>query len=185
MQEIFLYRSKMKVSSSEQVDVIEESPRRSFYSCNKTYYSIYLVHLHHFNPYLHPHGIHQAKLSVVSTVQESFKRKRPSSSSLKSLLQGRIDIQNSSNCNTAASTSNTSRTLFYENENPLTQEHQCFIAQSPTGHSCSSSTFASGLLSPRLEIEPLGSGGESASMVAFALCTPTKDDPINFENALN
>ena len=96
----------------------------------------------------------------------------PSLSSMKTLLQG---------TSTALDTEHTlsSTTLYeptcssFETENPLT-EREFAKTQESTGLCSTQPTFCH---DPSV-LE------ESPSMVAFSLSTPTKDDPVSFENAL-
>ena len=71
-------------------------------------------------------------------------------------------------------TSDVSHMPLYDNENPLVNEHKFSISQSPDRQG-----------PPMFEDPDVESFDESASMIAFALSTPTKDDPLNFHNKLN
>lgn len=67
---------------------------------------------------------------------------------------------------------------IYTSENPLTEETKDVVAESPLSpewHSTQNDITTS---------DDPSVVGDTASMVAFALSTPTKDDKFNFENAL-
>ena len=61
----------------------------------------------------------------------------------------------------------------YENEDPLTEKQDSLLE----------SHFGTTEHHSWTDIDPFVTG-DSASMVAFSLSTPTKDDPINFQNVL-
>lgn len=63
----------------------------------------------------------------------------------------------------------------YDNEDPLT-ENQDDLLESHFGTTDAKHHSWT-------DIEPFVTG-DSASMVAFSLSTPTKDDPVNFQNVL-
>ncbi|CAI8024055.1 hypothetical protein GBAR_LOCUS14013 [Geodia barretti] len=137
----------MDVSDAKVVDVVEESPRRSFYS--------------------------------------SSSRKRPSTSHMKELLEGRI-TQAVGNMTQGSWKPEASIHCpsSYDNENPLIEETN-IVAESPSSSDWQSTKNNSTLLQTTITSDDPSVFGDSASMVAFALSTPTKDDKFNFENALD
>ena len=72
----------------------------------------------------------------------------------------------------------------YDNENPLIEETN-IVAESPSSSDWQSTKNNSTLLQTTITSDDPSVFGDSASMVAFALSTPTKDDKFNFENALD
>ena len=80
------------------------------------------------------------------------------------------------------------RMLSYDSEDPLTEGHK----QQEASGSLEISDRAAALPPRAMESRPVclltdvdpNIGADSASMVAFALSTPTKDDPTDFHRAL-
>lgn len=107
---------------------------------------------------------------------------------MKALLQGTI-IHESDKPGTSLSSSQSpypisaSRVLTYEDEDPLIQDQQTSAARSPQPCILLTTNIPDTAPYPIADIEPFVSG-ESASMVAFSLSTPTKDEPLTFEHVL-
>lgn len=128
------------------------------------------------------------------------KREGPSPSAIRSLLQGHIvPTERGSDQSPQLFNSHTlqqpqrlrtSHTLSYESEDPLTQDGK-YGEPSTTP---SRIRISENLNSPCKSVEPRpvclltdldpSISGDSASMVAFALSTPDKDDPVDFHKAL-
>ena len=136
---------------------------------------------------LHVHFLCTAKLPAVTTSFQRISKKRPSPTAMKALLQGAIIHESDkptttiSSCRSTCSTS-ALRVLTYEEEDPLMQGQQA-CGKSPQSSLLLSSNLPYSAPYPATDSEPFV-GGESASMVAFALSTPTKDDPLTFQNIL-
>ena len=96
---------------------------------------------------------------------------------MKELLEGKIAQ--------GKTTQYTAKTCVasYDNENPLTEEIN-HVAESPSSSASPSTPDNSTLPHTTLRSDDPYVFGDSASMVAFALSTPTKDDKLNFKNAL-
>ena len=122
---------------------------------------------------------------------ETFpKRKSPSPSAIQSLLHGTMVLSDRDESTSILSLqcrspqmkciSKAARMLSYESEDPLTYSVQPPSTDLKTSPNRIVKARPVNLLT---DIDPSISG-DSASMAAFALSTPAKDDPINFQNAL-